>query len=294
MNRWLSGFLLGISLLSCEVRAREAITWLKWDFHPDYIKDGPYKGQGYADRYLTFLQRQLPEYDHRSTFVNMNRLIVHLKEDTHCTAMLWFGYLPGEIIYSRAFSFTPPYGIYTTREKAASIGAVNQSVSLRTLLDTPSLRLGLLGLYGDVANRTNPRYPILHTIIAPYLGSGHVIEIKNTRNQISLDILTKGRVDYIITNPMTVPAQVKTYGLGGDFVFFNIEEAPHYKKVATACSANDTGNVVIGKINQLVTRETIMMFLEYQEEWNGKDSLFRQKTIDYFVNGNTDDPYVID
>ena len=42
---------------------------------------------------------------------------------------------------------------------------------------------------------------------------------------------------------------------------------------------------IIKKIDAVLTKDTLLKFLSYHEEWNEKDSEFRRVTIDHLING---------
>jgi len=294
LKMFIRSFLMCFILLPLFSYSKEVVTWVTWDFKPDFIHEGVYKNQGYVDKHMAYLHKNMPEYKHEFVMVNMGRLMIELAKPTHCAAMLWQGYMPEHLIYSTSYSFTPPYGIFTLKDKIKQFGPEGSLVSLVELLKNKELRLGVLSVYADEIKQKNSRYPVLHKFLKPYLNESNVLQLRTNTNQMNMQYLIKDRVDYVISNPMTAPTEVKLKGLKNDFVFYNLIENPYYKKIASACTNSKVGRAVIKKINQLTTSVAIMKYLEYQEEWNGNNLIFRNKTIDYFIKKQTEDLNVIE
>ncbi|OUS27581.1 hypothetical protein A9Q99_14145 [Gammaproteobacteria bacterium 45_16_T64] len=264
--------------------AEPSIRWLVWDFKPDFIEEGPYKHQGYGDKLLAYLKTSLPQYKHTQLYVNGKRWAVEALRSQTCTPLLWLGFLPKNIVYSKAYGVTAPYVLVAHGKKSDLIGKPGDLVSLEHILQKRSLTLGVLPVYFD-ATKTNTRYPVLHSYIAPYIGTKKVMEFGGGTNQLNLKLLDADRVDYVIENPLTAPTQAKLNNTHNPYINYRLTEHRVHKKIAIACNNDEFGRHVIDQINPLITDEFIKMFLINMEEWNGQDANFRKTVMDYFIYG---------
>ncbi len=55
------------------------LTWYITNWPPAFILDGPRKGQGYADQIIDILEHELPDYQHKRTFLPYPRLLKYIE-----------------------------------------------------------------------------------------------------------------------------------------------------------------------------------------------------------------------
>ncbi len=280
----------GVSVHSKE--NRETLIWFVWNLPPEFIQEGKWKGQGYADKFLAFFIESLPEYDHKIEFVNVTRWSREALEPNRCTAHLWGGFFPEKLVQSKPYTVTPPQvGIFPENAQER-LGPPGTAISLNHLLNETNLRLAIIRL--DLEKEAlQSRYPILHPLLAPHIGTQKIIEQNSNLNVPSLKLLDYGRADYLIGYPSTITAQKRVFGFDRSYAVYHFEEHNFYKKIYVACSKTPTGQKVVNRVNTLLTEETYLKFLSYQEEWNMGDPEFRRTVIDYFINDKTL-PNVID
>ncbi len=260
------------------------LLWFIWDLPPEFIVSGPLKGQGYADKFLDFFIDNLPEYDHSIQHVNIPRWSREVMGSNRCTAHVWGGFFPDQLMLSKPYSFTPPQMAIFPKRLQQRIGPKGTMVSLEELLKPQDLKLMIVGLnFSDKAKQS--RYPVLHKYIAPYIGKTNLIEQISHSNIINLRLLELGRADFTLGYPTTVTTQKRVNDLKGEYIAYGLKEHNAYKNVYVACRNNAFGRDVIEKINKLLTAETLMKFLSYHEEWNNRDEKFRDTTIEYLING---------
>jgi hypothetical protein len=272
-------------VISFSVRAqtKEPLIWFIWDLPPEFISSGPWKNKGYADKFLEFFIDNLPGYDHSVQIVNIPRWSREVLKPNRCSAHLWGGFFPNQLLLSKPYTFTPPHVAIFHRRHQNRIGTPGTVVSLPDLLKQLDLTLLIMRLnFNDNAEQS--RYPVLHPYLAPYIGKKNLIEQLGIRNFINLKLLSRDRGDYTIGYPTTIKTQQRINDLGDHFIAYPIEEHNLYKAVYVACNNDEHGRTVINKINALLTKDTILKFLSYHEEWNNKDLEFRRTTIDYFIN----------
>lgn len=276
--------LIGLSSTTAYAQSKEKIHWLVWDLPPEFVKAGPWKNQGYADKFLKFFMENLPDYDHDIRHVNIPRWSLEVLKPNRCSAHLWSGFFPDQLLLSKPYSFTPPHVAIFHKRLQSRIGPEGTVVSLEKLLGEPDLTLLIMRLNFN-EDAVQSRYPILHPYIAPYIGEPNVMEFSSLENVANLRLLELDRADYTIGYPSTITTQIRVKNLGDDYIAYPIKEHNYYKKVHAACKNDSFGRGVIEKINALLTDDVLLKFLSYHEEWNNKDPNFRRTTIDYFING---------
>lgn len=289
-NNWkkIRFLLLLICLFSfpqfAHAQSKDKLIWFIWDLPPEFVKSGPWKNQGYADKFLQFFIENLPNYDHKIQRVNIPRWSREAVKPNRCSAHLWGGFFPDRLLLSKPYSFTPPHVAIFHKRHEKNIGPKGTVVSLEKLLTEPDLTLVIMPLMIDEAAKQS-RYPILSPFLFPYVGQANLIEQNSSKNIINLKFLNYGRADYTIGYPSTITTQKRLNGLNDDYIAYHIKEHRRYKNVYVACNNDDVGTDVIKKINLLLTDETLLKFLSYHEEWNNVDPDFRRTTIDYFIKG---------
>lgn len=269
-------------LFSAPAQSKELITWLIWDLPPEFVKVGAWKNQGYADKFLKFFMDRLPEYDHTIQRVNIPRWSTEVLRPNRCSAHLWGGFFPEKLFLSKPYSFTPPHVAIFHKRHQKRIGPKGTVVSLQELLKQPDLTLMTMRLNFN-EDAAQSRYPVLHRYLAPYIGKANLIEQNTGLNVVDLRLLGRNRADYTIGYPSTIMAQRRVNGLEDDYISYHLEEHNLYKNVYVACNNDAFGQSVIKKINGVLTKETLLKFLSFHEEWNDADLEFRRTTIDYFI-----------
>lgn len=281
-------FLLALFVASfpfgSQAQEKKTIEWLIWNLPPEFVQSGPWKDQGYADKFLKFFKDNLPEYEHSTIVVNVPRWSREAFRDNRCTAHLWGGFFTDRLLYSKPYSFTPPQVAVFHKRHQERIGPEGTVVSIEELLKQSDLTLMILRLnFNDEAGQS--RYPVLHPYLEPYVGKPNLVELAGLENVVDLRLLSRERADFTVGYPSTITTQRRLKNLGDDFIAYHFKEHNLYKNVHVACNKNTHGREVIKKINALITKDALMEFLSYHEEWNNHDAEFRQTTIDYFING---------
>jgi len=260
------------------------LIWFIWDLPPEFIKSGPWKDQGYADKFLKYFIDRLPGYDHKIQRVNIPRWSREVLRPNRCSAHLWGGFFPDDLLLSKPYSFTPPHVVIFHKRNAERIGPRGTVVSLAKLLEQPDLTLMTMRLnFNEDAKQS--RYPVLHPYLAPYLGMSNFIEMSGGRNVVNLELLGLNRADYTIGYPSTITTQKRVNGLSDDYVSYPLKEHNVYKNVYVACRNDAFGRTVIKKVNAMLSKKTLLKFLTYHEEWNDRDANFRDTTVRYFIDG---------
>lgn len=265
-------------------QTKEQLLWFVWDLPPEFVKSGPWKNQGYADKFLQFFIKNMPGYEHVIEHVNIPRWSLEVLKPNRCSAHLWGGFYPNQLLLSKPYSFTPPHVAVFHKRHQKRIGPEGTVVSLEELLRQSDLKLIIMRLnFND--NVEQSRYPVLYSYLAPYVGKPNLIEYDSHENVVNLDLISLGRADYTLGYPSTITSQIRVNNLSDDFVSYRIKEHNLYKNVYVACKNDLFGQNVIKKVNALLTQKTLLRFLSFHDEWNNNDAEFRRTTIDYFIKG---------
>lgn len=278
-------------IFSSPINAKDDIHWLIWDLPPEFVKTGPLKNQGYADKFLKNFISWLPGYNHRIQHVNVPRWSTEIFKPQRCTAHLWGGFFTDYLKLSKPYSFTPPHVLIFPKRLESRMGPAGTVLSLEEVLKQPDLKLATMPLIFN-KDAEQSRYPVLFPYLKPYIGKENYVQYSGGRNHIDLRLLLHDRVDYTIGYPTTITNQQRTDNIGNDYISYPIKEHHHYKKVYVACADTDFGRKVIATINDRLTPDVLQMLLGYHEEWNGKNQEFHQTYMDYFIH-KKDVPAVI-
>jgi len=275
---------LGVFGSLTTAQSKETIHWLIWDLPPEFIKNGPYAYQGYADKFLKTFTDHLSDYNHHIDRVNVPRWSTEVLRPKRCSAHLWGGFFKDKITLSKPYTFTPPHVAIFHKRNAHLIGQAGTEISLEELLKQENLKLMTMRLeFNQDAGQS--RYPVLYPYLKPYIGSPNLIEQSDGRNVVDLRLLKRERADYTLGYPYTILTQQRTVGLPDDeYVSYPLKEHNLYKKVYVACNNDEFGNKIIKRLNGILTKDTLRKFLSYHDEWNQENSRFHQTYIDYFIN----------
>mgnify|MGYP000202667668 FL=1 len=271
-------------ILPLELFAKEKILWVKWKLTPEYMETGKFEGQGFLDKFLEHTMALMPEYEHESQFQTLNRINLSWAQGNVCSLHLWLGYWPDQIVYSKPYAFTPRFGIITRNdsELANELGD-KQSVSLEYLLNKTDYKMGILPLYYE--GTRNARYPLLAPFISPHLNSNKVFEFDNGRNEMTIKIIDKRRVDYIIRQQVTHFSELRIDGRPDNYKFYSLDEGKRHKLVAGACSNSELGKSVIKQFNTLINDDFHKKYLGFRQEWDKNNLSFEKTFNDYFFKG---------
>ncbi|MGO1121034.1 hypothetical protein ACTL6U_20200 [Rhodovibrionaceae bacterium A322] len=273
---------LSLASYGTSAQTKDSLTWFIWDLPPEFVSSGPYKDQGYADKFLKFFVDRLPGYDHKVQRVNIPRWSQEALKPQRCSVHLWGGFFPDQLLLSKPYSFTPPQVAIFPKRHQARIGPPGTVVSLADLLSQDDLTLAIVPLFLN-KEAGQSRYPVLYPFLAPYRDQKNFIEVNSIENIINLKFLQPNRADYTLGYPSTITTQMRVNGLTGDFIYYHLKEHQLYKKVYVACNNSAFGRRVIDQVNALLTPQTLLTFLDYHEEWNDGDPAFRETTLDFFI-----------
>jgi len=254
----------GLLLISFLSVANEQINWLVWDLSPEFIKEGKYQNQGFADNILEYFQRNLPQYKHRKVWVNTRRWGVENKKQQSCTPHVW-GHFENQL-YSKPYTFTEPYGIVVHKNKQHLFGIPGSTLSLVELLNNNKLVLALMPLYP--VDGKGSRYPQLVSYLTPFKDNKNLLFIGSGVNEVNLKLLSSNKADYALSFSSNVSSQIRINQLSDEFVFYPLKENQLYKKIHVSCAVSSQGEKVIKDINNLINEDFFKFVYQQTKQWN--------------------------
>ncbi len=252
-----------LMILITSFLAKDTITWIKWDLPPNFILKGPQKGTGWANERLKMLQKRLPYYNHKSTVMNLNRVLKTYKQKDDSKAIYCTNDLIShptldidDYMSMATFSFKAHF-LVTSKKKSHLFGKEGDTVVLKDIIKNKDLRL--------VVSKNRP-----------YLGASKVMEeyIKQNPNQKHIQSLSnlnigksmfslvfKDRADYTFEYLDKSSFYGKELGVLDEVVMFQMEENEGVFYDFVSCVKTKKGKVVIEKVNNII-RE-----LKGTDEW---------------------------
>ncbi|MBS1211121.1 MAG: hypothetical protein H6R19_3519, partial [Proteobacteria bacterium] len=246
--------LLLISLISLCYKVAQAnqptgeIVWFHSDFPPISILSGPFKGQGAADRWESFLIQNLTDFRHEQLPANTLRLHDEMKRrDNACNpAYLKTPEREKFFIFSNPIVHILPNGLVSLRSNKALIEPFlngRREVRLAELLSTQKLQIA-------VARGRS----FGHTIDTQ-LKAGNAVQY-NASDIFSsgfLQLANHQGVDAVVGYAIELTWSTRRFDLDPkQFWFIPVEGATELIPVHIACSRSAAGEQIIARINDLV------------------------------------------
>lgn len=113
---------MATAAIADEISEKPTLRWLVWELSPEFIPQGPLKGQGYADKFLAFFIERMPEYKHEIVWTNVNRWNVESQRPNHCTPHVWGDFFKDTSLLSRPYTFTAPHVLIAHQRMQPRLG----------------------------------------------------------------------------------------------------------------------------------------------------------------------------
>lgn len=260
--------------------AKDTITWLTFNYPPMQITKGEQIGRGIGDMAVDFLQKNLPEYHHEKSEVNLKRFFHTMKKEEKVCAIGIIKTVQREdfLYFSIPALIRPGLSIVIKKDRIKIFGNPNR-ISLAKLIKNENL---VLGFDGD-RSYTNA----IDTILERHKGQKNVLKREGyDLIASSLKMLSKGHLDYIIEYPSQVMFISKEKKLSGQFYTISLEEAPNYTVSHVVCPKNSWGKKLIEKINVVLKNgRSTNQYYSFIERWvdERKRKEFRE-AYNHFLN----------
>lgn len=241
------GILLG--LLPASAWAKETLVWLLRDLPPLTIFEGPEKGQGAIDQMLAVLIHNMPEYDHQIIRVNRARALQVLQgKNFACDpTLLWTPERARFIAFSMPSMGTLSNGLILGAQQRPLLEPYlkNGEVDLRALLDSQSIKLGLVAerSYSTPIDDIIKQAP--EQSLSRHYGDNAVASL--------LQMQQLGRLQMLLGYWPEIRYLGAQQGLAADaLIYYPIQGVARYQFVHVGCSDTDLGREAIAHIDQLL------------------------------------------
>lgn len=247
--------ILAGTCIAAESSSDKLVTWCSFDLPPLYMATGPQAGQGTVDRMAVFLQRKLPEYQHRFQLSNIARLHEETRKREHvvCAGLQKNAERERFMLFSDPFLTTmPPRVVFLRKHLNTLRPFLNERGELRLseVIDRSGLLLGISASrsYGqaidEVLGQRQNHPAIIRRTASEAMFSGIVQQMK------------LGRLDYAIAYGFE-QAQFRAANPGSDdeaAEVLPIEGQPRYIPLYITAPQSAWGERFITRINTLLRR----------------------------------------
>jgi uncharacterized protein (TIGR02285 family) len=255
------------------------IRWLIFDFPPIYVVSGPQKGTGALDYMEDDLKRNLPQYSHSRSALNIKRVLATIEKNQQACAsgLLWTQGQAEYIEYSLPFMFVlPPRFVVRKKELARfkPFTDANGRVSLKQLLTGSGLVLGF--------SSARAYSKTLAPIIDQYSNKSNSIESHlPSITKPLINMLTRNRFDYTIAYPSEVRFLSQELGISPEqFITIPIQESDWAQHAYVGCPKTEWGRQIISDVNGLIKKLRIQPdFYGHYTAWLDAGSTGEYKKI---------------
>lgn len=240
--------LLGASMPGIAV-AKERLFWLLRDLPPLTIFEGSSKGQGVVDQLLPMLIEKMPEYDHSILRVNRARGNQMLQEGrfTCDPTLLWTPERAQFVHFSQPSLGILSSGVVVRQQDQPLLKPYlnNDEVNLRTLLDSTSMKLGVVAerSYSSTVDALLKTLPA--KTLSRHFGNDAVTNL--------LQMQQRERLQLLLGYWPEVRYLIQQQGWPADnYRFYPIQGVARYQFIHVGCADTPLGREAISHIDQLL------------------------------------------
>lgn len=241
---------IAISALA-QAADKELLQWCRYDLPPIQILNGPDAGHGVTDGVITFLQKAMPEYEHRDVHANIRRISELLKngEPLLCPGT---GYSPDR---EAIMAFSIPYTVSRPATALIAKASLPQfkpylnrkgELQLERILKQSQLVLGIASgrSYGKEVDVTLTKLmPRQNIVIRP---------ASNDIMQALAQMMLLGRVDYTLIFPIEMKYVLQNINKPDSAILLPIEGNNSYGTVHVTAPQNEWGRTKLAQVNEIL------------------------------------------
>lgn len=235
---------------TAQADSRPKIYWYVNHSPPSMIIDGPRRGQGFVDRALGIIQRNMTEYQHIERKASFARTLADIKNDrsgiTCFPALLRKPSREAHMAFSQ-MSVMHPSNHVTVAKQTAIQHRLPSEIDLSELLKNPALVLGMeqARLYGDVIDEAIRSHAV------------NTKTVKRSSDSIVglYKMLSNGRFDYVIGYPFEAHYSLMQIGAQEKFRSIPITGVERYTMGAVGCNKSEQGMRAIAAIDRVLTAQ---------------------------------------
>jgi uncharacterized protein (TIGR02285 family) len=243
-----------------EDRDKPIIRWYYQSFPPLHITDGPNAGQGFADKALSYLHAQMPDYNHLKVFSSLPRMHGELKARKNACHLGLFKTPEREeyAYFSDPVIEILPNRLVILKEKTARFEPLltaDREVDLARLFAERGL------MYGVEINRVYS--PRINAYIDGHTKADGKVELPNPRFAA---LLLHGRIDYGFAFAFEATYRFNMLEKGDAFTTLPIAGEPALLRNYVGCSKSEFGSRVVADVNK-VAKDLRQAHRTFYEEW---------------------------
>ncbi len=252
--------LLSLPATAQDDRDKPIIRWYYQSFPPVHITDGPRSGQGFADKALSYLQAQMPDYNHLKVFSSLSRVHGEIRVRNNACHLGLFR-TPEREAY--AYFSEPMIEVLPNR-----LVILKDKLPLFEPLLTPAREVDLDRLfksrglmYGVETDRVYS--PRINAFIDAHTKEDGKVELPNPRFAA---LLLHGRIDYGFAFAFEATYRFTMLDRADAFTTLPIAGEPELLMNYVGCSKTEFGAEVIAAVNKLAP-EFRTVHRGFYEEW---------------------------
>lgn len=249
-----------INLFSNELTSQKEIIWLQNQRPPWMINHGKYVNQGYGDKIRKHFENILSEYSHKTIPINSSRFFKEInKYGNICYGPITKLKIIKDYFYwSKAIYAVPNPSIIVLESTFKKLGSPKK-ISIERLLSNENL------IFGKI--KKIDYYPI-----EKFKNQKNIISISTAESTTNLlNMMQKKRIDWIYDFPLLITwHNLKENNFNYEkYKTIKIKETNKNDKIIgyMACSKNSFGKEVISKIDQSISKDSILRLRSYVREW---------------------------
>jgi len=223
------------------------LTWYITNWPPAFILDGPRKSQGYADQIIDILEDELPDYQHKRTFLPYPRLLKYIERgEEGCYPTNVYEEKANYGVTSVPHVLVSGHSIYIHKDNKDKFPSL-QEASLVSLLNNPKL---ILGVRADLEFG-----PIIAPILKAHENDAHLFR-RSGQDLVDglVKMLHRKRIDYFIEYSFVMKFGADKIGASmNDFIEIPmLENKTEFIRGTVECPDTPWGRDVIAKINTIL------------------------------------------
>ena len=238
--RWIT---LCLILTGAPVLAKDIIYWQTYHIPPISIKKGDNEGQGFQDKMLALITKQLPDYEHVHPLTTHVRALKDMREGKPVCHPGLFKTPEREqfMVFSQASMITPSLRLIYT-EKADTPYTMGSRVNIGQLLNQNAIDIGLIkgrsyGVELDSQLNNSPAERLLWFSIE---GAEAILKMVST-GRLDMTVAYPFEIGYYNRKNQTAPLNMAT-----------IDGVNDYAVGYVACSKTPWGEQVVAQIDAIL------------------------------------------
>ena len=254
-NIYLLAFFLSVALVAQTWaggnRDDKKIIWLKSNYPPYYITQGPNANKGIADRVEQLLREELVDYEHDSLVANWRRILHEMKSGKNVVCLTFLKTPEREkfIEYSILTSVKPTNGILVRADDFRFKNSTE--ISFKDLLNRKDIKVGIMHgrAYGKGIDRLLKDKKDSENIVVRTSADGVEGLIK---------LLTLKRLDAIVCYPHEGIIIAREHGIEDRIKFLKVVEQEPLNFSYTGAPKTEWGRKIIKEINRIYRKHDIL------------------------------------